>query len=168
MYCMFPHLVAARLKNGSPELSLDPTINLPPDLIRCKQLWDRRGKRGSWPRDQWAFVRATVEPLLYATLDPDPVHYDNGLMAPRGTIRSSAVGLSSVSFEHGPVPVISACARFELTFDRVFTSTAALYDWMEGTDWLDWGTNFGWRLPDGSEYDAAQHNDGLEFEAAYY
>lgn len=161
---MHTHTVSVRLKNGSADPSDNLGLNLPAAFILCEQLWKDRGNRRSWPKDQWAFVRATVEPLLYATIDPEHEHYDNGLLNPRGTIYSRSVELSSVSFENGPIPVISAYARFQLTFDRWFSDTGEFYDWQEQTDWLDWATNFGWRFEDGSEYDAAYDNSGIEFE----
>ncbi|MGH1573131.1 hypothetical protein ACRAWG_23755 [Methylobacterium sp. P31] len=161
---MHAHTVSVRVKNGSWDPSDDLGLILPAAFIRCEQLWKGRGDRRSWPKDQWAFARDAIEPLLYATIDPEDVHYDNGLLNPRGTIYSRSVELSSVSFENGPIPIISAYARFELTFDREFKDTAAFYDWQEQTDWLDWGTNFGWRFEDGSEYDAAYDNAGIELE----
>ncbi|MHB2207557.1 hypothetical protein [Methylobacterium sp. CM6257] len=161
---MYRHTVVARLKNGSPELPLDPTISLPAALTQCEQLWKERGGRTSWPREQWSFVRKVIEPLLYATIDPEDVHYAGGLLNARGTIRSQSVELSSVSFKNGPLPTISCYAQFEMTFDREFDDVAGFYDWQEQTDWLDWGTNFGWRLEDGSEYDAAYDNVGIELE----
>lgn len=158
------HTVIARLKNGSPEFPLDPTINLPAALTQCERLWKNRGRRRSWPKDQWRFVRKTIEPLLYATIDPEDVHYGNGLLNVRGTIRSQSVELSSVSFESGSLPTISCYALSEMVFDREFRSTAEFFDWQEQTDWLDWATNFGWRFGDGSEYDAACDNGGKELD----
>lgn len=161
---MHRHTISVRLENGRPDLSDDPALVIPPQLLRCEQLWKDRGKRRSWPKSQWAFVKAAVEPLLYATIDPEDVHYVNGLLHSRDTIRSQAIELLSCSFESGSVPIISAYARFELLFDRLFDDTEQFYEWQERTDWLDWATNFGWQFEDGSEYDAGYHNSGIEFE----
>lgn len=109
-------------------------------------------------------MRASVEPLLYATIDPEDVHYENGLLNTRGTIRTELIELSSCSFENGPVPIVSAYALFELNFDRRFVDTEQFYDWQEQTDYFDWCTNLGWRFEDGSEYDAGYDNAGIEFE----
>lgn len=160
---MYIYIVMVRLKNGLPELSEEPAPVLPPTLIRCEQMWKDRGGRTSWPKDQWAFVRRAIEPLLYARIEPEPEHYANGLLNPKGAIQAQAIELSSASFENGPLPTISAYARFEMAFDREFADTAAFYDWMEATDWLDWAVAFGWRLEDG-EYDATYDHGGLDFE----
>ncbi|MGH1569848.1 hypothetical protein ACRAWG_03255 [Methylobacterium sp. P31] len=160
---MHTHTVVVRLKHGLTDLAEEPVPLLPPALIQCEQLWKDRGRRRSWPQDQCAFVRRTIEPLLYARIDPEPEHYANGLLNPKGPIKAKAIELSSVSFENGPLPVISAYAQFEMTFDREFTDTEHFYDWMELTDWLDWVTAFGWRLEDG-EYDATYDHGGLDFE----
>lgn len=160
------HTILARLKNGSCETTLsdDPTIIIPQAFNDCRGLWERRGKRQSWPQDQWTFVSASIEPFLYATIEPEDVHYKNGLLNPRGTIHAQSVELTSVSFENGPIPIVSASALFLFSFDRRFRDNAAFYDWQEQTDWLDWGTNFGWRFPSGDECDAAQTHDGIELE----
>ncbi len=160
------HTVLAHLKNGSCEIGTtdDPTIVIPQAFHDCRALWDRRGKVRSWPQDQWAFVTASIEPLLYATIDPEDAHYDNGLLNPRGTIQAPSVQLSSLSFETGPIPIISATAQFELLLDRGLTDTEQLYDWQEQTDWLDWCVNFGWRFPNGDGFDAAETHDGIQFE----
>ena len=115
---MHPHIVMVRLKNGAPDLTEDPAPLLPPALIRCEQLWTGRGRRRSWPRDQWQFVRATIEPLLYARIEPEDVHFANGLLNRTGAIEARSIALSSVSFEDGRLPTISAYAQFEMTFDR--------------------------------------------------
>lgn len=160
------HTVLAHLKNGSSETipTADPTIVIPPAFHDCRALWDRRGKVRSWPQDQWAIVRVSIEPLLYATIDPEDAHYDNGLLNPRETIQAQSVQLSSVSFENGPIPIVSAIACFELILNQELTDTEQLYDWQEETDWLDWCVNFGWRFPNGSEYDAAETHDGIQLE----
>lgn len=165
-FWMHRHTILAHLKNGSCETTLidDPTIIVPQVFNDCRELWDRRGKRQSWPKDQWAFVRASVQSFLYATIDPEDVHYDNGLMNPRGTIRAQSVELTSVSFEKGPIPIISAYAQFMFSFDRRFRDNAEFYDWMKATDWLDWATNYGWRFTDRNEFDAAETHDGIEVE----
>jgi hypothetical protein len=160
---MHKHTVIVRFKNGTPDLSEEPAPVLPPAIMQCEQQWKDRGRRRSWPRDQWAFVRRTIEPLLYARIEPEDVHHENGLLNPKGPIKAQAIELSSVSFENGPLPTISAYARFEMTFDRKFADTAAFYDWQEATDWLDWTVAFGWRLEDG-EYDATYDHGGLDFE----
>lgn len=161
---MYRHSISVRIKNGCPDLSDDPEVQIPPVLFQCEQLWEGRGRRKSWSKDQWAFVRASVEPLLYATIDPEDVHYENGLLNTRGTIRTELIELSSCSFENGPVPIVSAYARFELSFDRQFADTEQFYAWQEKTDWLDWATNLGWQFEVGSEYDAGYDNTGIEFE----
>lgn len=160
---MHIHTVIARLKNGEPDLSEDPAPVLPPVLIHCEQLWKNRGRRRSWPKDQWAFVRKAIEPLLYARIEPEPEHYENGLLNPRGAIQPQAIELSSVSFESGPIPTISGYAWFQMTFDRAFADTGSFYDWQEQTDWLDWGLCLGFRFEDG-EYDATYDHAGIDFE----
>lgn len=59
---MHHYAVMARLKNGLPDLLEDPAPIVPPALIQCEQLWRRRGRRRSWPPDQWAFVRGAIDP----------------------------------------------------------------------------------------------------------
>ncbi|WP_449411629.1 hypothetical protein [Methylobacterium komagatae] len=142
----------------------DPTIVIPQAFLDCRSLWDRRGRKRSWPKDQWTFVRASIEPFLYATIDPEDVHYENGLLNRRGTIHAQSVELKSVSFKNGPIPIISSVASFTLFFDRQLAHNEAFYNWMEATDWLDWGVNFGWRFGDGNEFDAAETHDGIELE----
>jgi hypothetical protein len=153
-----------RLKNGTPDLTEDPAPFLPPALLRCEQLWTGRGRRRSWPKDQWQFVRATIEPLLYARIEPEDVHFANGLLNRTRAIEAQAIALSSVSFEDGRLPTISAYAQFEMMFDRAFGSTAEFYDWQEQTDWLDWAVCFGFRLADGGEWDATYDHAGIDFE----
>lgn len=68
------------------------------------------------------------------------------------------------SFESGPIPIVSAYARFVLSFDRRFRDNAEFYGWQEATDWLDCGINFGWRFPSDYEVDAAETHDGIELE----
>jgi hypothetical protein len=161
---MHAHTVMARLKNGSPDLSEDPAPILPPALIQCEQLWKDRGRRRSWPKDQWALVRRTIEPMLYARIEPELEHYANGLLNPKGVIQARAIELSAVSFENGPLPTITGYARFQLTFDRAFRDTGGLYDWMESTDWLDYALCFGFRLGNGDEWDATYEHGGIDFE----
>lgn len=161
---MHSHAVLARLKKGVPDLSEDPAPILPPALIQCEQLWKDRGRRRSWPRNQWAFVRRTVEPLLYARIEPESEHRDKGLLHPESAIQARSVQLLSCSFENGPLPVISAVAEFQLTFDRAFKDTGELYDWQEQTDWLDHALCFGFRLQDGGEWDATYDHAGIDFE----
>lgn len=163
---MHIHSVTARLKNGSPDLSEDPTSILPSALIQCEGLWKDRGGRRLWPKDQWAFVRGAIEPLLYARIEPEPEHYEGGLLNPRGIIQAQAIELSSVSFENGPIPVISAYAQFQMTFDRAFADTAAFYDWQAATDWLDWALCFGFCFADGGEWDATWKYGSIDFEIA--
>lgn len=127
-------------------------------------MWRDRGSRESWPNNQWRFVRRTIEPLLYARIEPEPEHYDGGLLNPRGIIQAQAIELSSVSFENGPIPVISAYAQFQMTFDRAFADTGEFYDWQEQTDWLDWALCFGFRFDDGGEWDATWEHGGIDFE----
>ncbi|MGU3657840.1 hypothetical protein [Methylobacterium fujisawaense] len=158
------HTVMVRLKNGAPELSEDPTPVLPPALIRSEQLWRDRGRRQTWPKDHWAFVRAAIEPVLYAKIEPESEHYANGLLNPKGAIQARSIELSSVSFENGPLPTISGYAQFQLTFDRAFTDSGELYDWMDATDWMDWSLCFGFRLEDGSEWDVTYDHAGIDFE----
>lgn len=148
---MHVHTVIARLKNGTADVSEDPTRNLPPALVQCERLWKDRGRRRSWPKDQWAFVRRIVEPLLYARIEPEPEHYAGGLLSPKGAIQARSIQLLSCSFEDGPLPTISAQAHFQLAFDRTFRDTTAFYDWQEQTDWLDHALCFGFRLGDGGE-----------------
>jgi hypothetical protein len=109
-------------------------------------------------------VKTTVGPLLYATTDPEDEYYENGLLNPRGTIRSQSVKLSSVSFENGPIPTVSAYAQFQMTFDRAFTDTAHFYDWMEATGWLDWAVCFGWLFEDRREWGATYDHAGIDSE----
>lgn len=116
------------------------------------------------PKDQWAFGRGSIEPLLYATLDPEDVHYDNGLRNPYGTIHARSVELTSLNFENSPIPIVSAIAHFELILDRPMADTEQLYDWMEQSEWLDWCVNFGWRFRNDNEFDAAETHDGIQFE----
>lgn len=153
-----------QLKNGTPDLTEDPAPILPPALIQCEKLWRERGRRRSWSKDQWAFVRGAIEPWLYARIEPEPEHYENGLLSPKGPIKATAIELSSASFENGSIPSISGYAQFQLTFDRTFRDTAALYDWMEQTDWLDWSLCFGFRLENGDEWDATYEHGGVDFE----
>lgn len=154
----------ARLKNGSPDLSEEPTSNLPTALIQCEQLWKDRGRRRSWPKDQWAFVRGAVEQLLYARIEPEPEHRANGLLHPERAIKAHSIQLLSCSFEDGPLPTISAQAHFQMMFDRAFRDTTAFYDWQEQTDWLDHALCFGFRLEDGGEWDATYDHAGIDFE----
>lgn len=153
-----------RLKNGSPDLSEEPTSILPTALIQCEQLWRDRRSRRSWQRDQWAFVRRAIEPLLYARIEPEPEHRENGLLHPERAILARSIQLLSCSFENGPLPIISAYAEFQLTFDRAFRDTAAFYDWQEQTDWLDYALCFGFRFEDGGEWDATYDHAGIDFE----
>lgn len=102
--------------------------------------------------------------MLYAAIDPEKEHYEGGLLNPKGIIRAQVIELSSVSFENGPIPVISAYAQFEMTFDRVFADTAAFYDWQEATDWMDWAVALGFRFEDGGEWDATWEHGGIDFE----
>ncbi|MDP4003288.1 hypothetical protein [Methylobacterium sp. NEAU K] len=120
--------------------------------------------RTSWLQDQWAFVRRAIEPLLYAWIEPEPEHYESGLLNSRGAIQAQVIELSSVSFENGPIPIISAYAQFEMTFDRVFASTAEFYEWQDQTDWLDWALCFGFRFEDGGEWEATYDHSGIDFE----
>ncbi len=161
---MHTHTVSVWLKHGSPDLTEDPAPLLPPAVIQCEQLWQGRGRRRSWPRAQWEFVRRTIEPLLYARIEPEPEHYAGGLLNPRGAIQAQAIELSSVSFENGPLPIVSGYARFQMTFDRAFADTAAFYEWQEQTDWLDWALCYGFRLQDGGEWDATYEHGGIDFE----
>lgn len=158
------HTIIARLKNGMPDLTEDPTPILPPAFFQCDRLWKDRGRRKSWPKDQWAFVRRTVEPLLYARIEPQSEHRENGLLHPEKAIQEQAIELTSVSFENGSLPVISAYAQFEMTFDRALRDTTQLYDWMEATDWLDYALCFGFRFEDGGEWDATWEHGGIDFE----
>ncbi len=151
---MHLHTVTARLKSGMPDLTEDPTSVLPPAIFLCEQLWQERDKRHSWPKEQWAFVRRAIEPLLYARLKPEPEHRENGLLHPERAIQALSIQMLSCSFENGPLPIISALAEFQLSFDRSFKDTKGLYEWQEQTDWLDWALCFGFRLQDGGEWDA--------------
>jgi len=160
---MHIHTVIARLKNGCADLTEDPAPILPPAIFQCERLWKDRGRRRSW-KDQWAFVKRTVEPLLYARIEPESEHRENGLLHPERAIQARSIQLTSVNFENGALPIISAYAEFQLTFDRSFTDTGELYDWMESTDWLDWALCFGFRFADGSEYDTTWEHKGIDFE----
>ena len=163
---MHIHTVIAHLKNGCADLTEDPAPILPPAIFQCERLWKDRGRRISWPKDQWAFVRRAVEPLLYARIEPEPEHRQNGLLHLERAIQARSVQLLSCSFENGPLPIISAVAEFQLTFDRAFKDTGELYDWMEATDWLDWALYFGFRLQDGGEWDATWEHNGIDFEVS--
>lgn len=163
---MHLHTVIARLKNGCVDLTEDPAPILPPAIFQCERLWKDRGRRRSWPKDQWAFVRRAVEPLLYAQIEPESEHRENGLLHPERAIQARSIQLTSASFENGPLPIISAYAEFQLTFDRSFKDTGELYDWMEQTDWLDWTLCFGFRLQDGGEWDATWEHNGIDFEVS--
>lgn len=160
------HTVLAYLKNGCSEIETtdDPTTIIPQALLDCRALWDRRGRVRSWPRDQWQSVKASIEPSLYATIDPEQSHYDNGLLNPRGTIHARSLELTSLSFENGPIPIVSAIAHFELILDRPIGDTEQLYDWMGKSEWLDWCVNFGWRFQNDNEFDAGETHDGIQFE----
>lgn len=158
------YTLSARLKYGSFDHNAESDIIVPQAMIDCKALWDKRGKRRSWPKDQWKFVRATLEPMLYGSIDPEDVHYNGGLINTRGTIYSKSVELLSVSFENGPVPDISAYAYFDLQFRQQFADEDAFGDWMENTDSLEWATNFGWRFPSGDEYNAADLTGDIEVQ----
>jgi len=149
-----------------PDLTEDPTPILPAAIFQCERLWKDRGRRASWSKDQWAFVRRTVEPLLYARIEPESEHRENGLLHPERAIQARSIQLTSVSFENGPLPVISAYAEFQLTFDRSFKDTGELYDWMESTDWLDHALCFGFRLQDGGEWDSTWEHNGIDFEVS--
>lgn len=120
--------------------------------------------RGSWPKEQWAFVRRAIEPLLYARIEPEPEHYAGGLLNLRGAIQAEAIEVSSVSFENGPIPTITAYAQFQMMFDRAFADTGAFYEWQKQTDWMDWALCFGFRLEDGGEWDATWEHGGVDFE----
>ncbi|MFB0487684.1 hypothetical protein ABIE45_000270 [Methylobacterium sp. OAE515] len=109
-------------------------------------------------------MRRAIEPLLYARIEPESEHRENGLLHPERAIHAQAIELSSVSFDNGPLPTISAYAEFQLTFDRVFTDTTQFYDWMEATDWLDWALCLGFRFEDGGEWDATWEHSGVDFE----
>jgi hypothetical protein len=75
---MHTHTVWVWLKHGSPDFTEGcPTI-LPPALIQCREMWRDRGGRTSWRKDEWAFVRRSIEPLLYAAIDPENEHYEGG------------------------------------------------------------------------------------------
>jgi hypothetical protein len=161
---MHIHTVTVRLKNGMPDLTEDPTLILPPAIFQCEHLWKDRGRRRSWPKDQWHFVRRTIEPLLYARIEPEPEHRKNGLLHPERAIQARSIQLLSCSFENGPIPTISGYAQFQMTFDRAFADTGAFYDWQEQTDWLDWALCFGFRLQDGGEWDATWEHQGIDFE----
>lgn len=161
---MHHHTVVVSLKQGTPDLSEESTPILPAALIQCEKLWQGRGRRTSWPKDQWAFVRRAIEPLLYARIEPEPEHRENGLLHPERAILAQSIQLLSCSFENGPLPIISAYAEFQLTFDRAFRDTAAFYDWQEQTDWLDYALCFGFRLEDGGEWDATWEHGGIDFE----
>jgi hypothetical protein len=161
---MHLHTVIVRLKNGSPDHSEEPTPILPPALIQCKQLWKDLGRSRSWSQDQWAFVKGVVEQLLYARIEPEPEHYDHGLLNPRGAIRAQSIQLLSCSFADGPLPTISAHATFQMSFDRAFADTASFYDWQEQTDWLGYALCFGFRLQDGGEWDATYDHSGIDFD----
>ncbi|MFC6025889.1 hypothetical protein [Methylobacterium mesophilicum] len=154
----------ARLKSGMPDFSEDPAPILPPALIQCEKLWQEQGRRRSWSKDHWVFVRATIEPMLYARIEPEPEHYAGGLLNSKGPIHAQAIGLSSVSFENGPIPTISAYAQFQMTFDRPFADTGEFYEWQEQTDWMDWALCFGFRFEDGGEWDATWEHGGIDFE----
>lgn len=161
---MHVHTIIVTLKNGSPDLSEDPTPVLPSALLRCRQLWQNWGRRRSWPQEQWAFVRGAVEPLLYARIEPEPEHYAGGLLNPKGPIQAQAIELLSCSFENGPLPIISGYAQFQMMFDRAFADTRQFYDWQEQTDWLDFALGFGFRLQNGGEWDATYEHGGIDFE----
>lgn len=156
--------VMARPKNDSPDLTEDPAPILPPTFIECEQLWQGRSRRTSWRKDQWAFVRSAIEPLLYARIEPEPERYASGLLNFKGAPQAQAIKLTSVSFENGSLPIISAYAEFHLTFDRAFADTAAFYDWQEQTDWMDFALCFGFRLQDGGEWDATWEHGVIDFE----
>jgi len=159
---MHIHPVIVTLKSGSPDLSEDPIAPLPLALLHIEQLWKKRGRRRSWPKDQWAVVRKTIEPLLYARIELEDVHHKKGLLHPGTAIQARSIQLLSCSFENGPLPIISAFAEFQLTFDRSFKDTEELYDWQEQTDWLDWSMCFGFRLQDGGEWDATWEHSGID------
>lgn len=161
---MHVHIVTVRLKNGSPDLSEGVTPILPSALIKCEGLRQKRSKRGFWPKGEWTFVMRAVAPLLYARIEPEPEHYAGGLLNPRGAIQAEAIELSSVSFENGPIPTITAYAQFQMTFNRAFADTGEFYDWQEQTDFMDWALCFGFRLEDGGEWDATWKHDGVDFE----
>lgn len=153
------YTLSARLKNGWFDHTAEPGIIIPQDMIDCRAMWDGRGKSRSWPKDQWASLRSAIEPMLHGTIDPENEHYDGGLLNPRGTIHSQSVELTSISFEKGPIPIVSAYAYFELSFDKQFDESWDFSDWMESTDWMEWCTNFGWLFPCGNGYDAAENAD---------
>ncbi|SDN70932.1 hypothetical protein SAMN05216360_110212 [Methylobacterium phyllostachyos] len=161
---MYVHTVIARLKNGSADLTEDPTPILPPAIFQCEKLWQERGRRRSWSKEQWAYVRSAVEPWLYARIEPEDVHRENGLWHSERAIQARSIQLLSCSFENGPLPIISAYAEFQLTFDRPLRDTGELYDWQEQTDWLDWALCFGFRLQDEGEWDATWEHGGIDFE----
>ncbi|WCS26544.1 hypothetical protein LOK46_06830 [Methylobacterium sp. NMS14P] len=102
--------------------------------------------------------------MLYATIEPESEHRQNGLLHPEKTIPARSIQLLSCSFENGPLPTISAYAEFHMTFDRTFTDTGQLYDWQEQTDWLDHALCFGFRFRDGGEWDATYDHAGIDFE----
>ncbi|WP_457105587.1 hypothetical protein [Methylobacterium sp. P5_C11] len=109
-------------------------------------------------------MRHAIEPLLYARIEPDPGHYAHGLLNPKRQIQANAVELSTVNFEHGPVPIIFGYAGLQLAFDRAFTDAGEDYDRMKAADWLDWPLCFGVRVVDGGEWDAADEHGGIDFE----
>ena len=158
------YTLSARLKNGWFDHTIEPDSIIPQAMIDCKALWDKRGRRRSWPKDQWAFVRAAIQPMLHGTIDPEDEHYDGGLLNPRGTIHSQSVELTSVSFVKGSIPTVSVYAYFELSFDKQFKDSWEFSDWQEATDRMEWCTNFGWLFPCGNGYDAGEENAGIELQ----
>ncbi len=137
---------------------------LPLAIFQCEQLWKDQVRRRSWSKDQRAFVRGAVEPLLYARIEPESEHRENGLLHPERAIQARSIRLLSCSFGNGPLLTISAYAEFQLRFGRSFENTGELYDWMEATDWMDWSLCFGFRLEDGSEWDVTYDHAGIDFE----
>ena len=158
------YTLSARLKYGWFDHTAEPDIIIPQAMIDCRVMWEGREKRWSWPKDQWSLVRSTIEPMLHGTIDPEEEHYAGGLTNPVGTIHSQSVELTSVSFEKGPIPIVSAYAYFELSFDKQFRDGWEFSDWMEATDRMEWCTNFGWLFPCGNGYDAGEENAGIEIQ----
>ena len=158
------YTLSARLKYGSFDHKAEPDIIVPQAMIDCRVMWEGIRRRRAWPKDQWKFVRAVLEPMLYGSIDPEDVHYENGLTNPRGTIYSKYVELLSVSFENGPVPNIGAYAHFDLHFEQTFADREKFVDWTENTEWLEHATNFGWKFPCGNGYNAADLTEDIEVE----
>ncbi|MER2268731.1 hypothetical protein [Methylobacterium oxalidis] len=106
---------------------------LPPKILECKRLWDRRGDSGLWTKRECLFFKTAIEKFLRAEMDTSH-HEAAGLERAAfgaSTVSADSVSVDQFDFSHGMLPIISASAVFSLTFTAPFTSLPELWDWEE-------------------------------------